>query len=239
VRGPEQTTITDGLLLRAIDYAEADRIIVLFTRELGKISVIARGARKSRRRFQGSLEPFSLLKAEVLLGGGELGSLVQTRIGRTFPRIIENLLAMRQAGAAMELVRSVTPIRQSDPELFEATLGLLELIDKNPEQAEQSLICFQVQVMKLAGFAPCFDACGKCHNRARDTQPGNFDPAAGFLICRTCGQAPVYLSAATRQGLLASLALDWQHLNGIRWTSEQLQQARTAMSLFIGHRLQR
>jgi DNA repair protein RecO (recombination protein O) len=236
VIGNGRATFTDGLLLRAVDYAEADRIVTLYTSDLGKVSLIARGARKSRRRFQGALEPFSLLKAEVKLGRGELGSLVRAQVSRAFPRIIQNLTAIRNAGAALELVRSTTPAHEPDRELFKATVGVLELVERNPDQAEQALVRFQVQAMKLSGFAPCFDACGKCHNRARDTQPGHFDPAAGFMVCRVCGQAPVYLSASTRQRLLAALGPNWQG-DSTDWTSQQLQEAREAMSLFIAHRL--
>jgi DNA repair protein RecO (recombination protein O) len=235
VNDPRRTTFADGLLLRAVDYAEADRIVTLFTKELGKVSLIAYGARKSRRRFQGALEPFSLLKAEIKLGRRELGQLVQAQISRAFPHIIENLKSIQIAGAALDLIRTATPTRDPSEDLFGAAVDMLELLDKNAQLAEQAFLCFQVHVMKLTGFAPCFDLCGKCRNRARDTQPGHFDPAAGFMVCRVCGQAPVYLSAATRRRLMSALGPNW-HGDMSGWTSEQLQEARTAMSLFIAHR---
>lgn len=235
MNNPQRTTFTDGLLLRSVDYADADRIVTLFTSDLGKVSVIAYGARKSRRRFQGVLEPFSLLKAEVRLGRGELGQLVQAQISQAFPHIIRNLNTIQNAAAALDLIHTATPAREPSKALFTATVGMLGLLDKNPDLAEQALLCFQVQVMKLTGFAPCFDQCGKCHNRARETQPGHFDPAAGFMVCRVCGQAPVYLSAATRRLLMSALGPDW-HGESCGWTSQQLQEARTAMSQFIAHR---
>lgn len=52
-----QVVASDALLLRASDYRDADRIVTLFTRELGKVSAIARAAKSSRRRFAGALEP--------------------------------------------------------------------------------------------------------------------------------------------------------------------------------------
>jgi DNA repair protein RecO (recombination protein O) len=232
----ERTTFTDALLLKAVDYAEADRIVTFYTSELGKVSLIAHGARKSRRRFQGALEPFSVLRTEVKIGRGDLGTLIQAHVSRVFPRILQNLKAIQAAGNALDLVRAATPPRAPESELFAATVGVLELLEQSPERAEQTLLCFQVQVMKLTGFAPRFDECGKCHNHARDTQPGHFDPAAGFMVCRVCGQAPVYLSATTRQRLLFALSRSWQQ-DDSAWTAQQLQEARTAMSLFISHRL--
>ena len=54
-----------GIVLRLVDTGEADRVVTLLTRERGKVAAYARGARASRRRFGGSLEPFTLVTAEV------------------------------------------------------------------------------------------------------------------------------------------------------------------------------
>ncbi|HSM92508.1 MAG TPA: DNA repair protein RecO, partial [Anaeromyxobacteraceae bacterium] len=55
----------EGIVLRVVDYGESDRIVTLLTRERGKVGAYARGARASRRRFPGLLEPFTLLSAEL------------------------------------------------------------------------------------------------------------------------------------------------------------------------------
>ena len=61
--GSQRTTPTRALVLRGVDYGEADRILTLLTPELGRVAVLARGARKSQRRFAGALEPFAVLAA--------------------------------------------------------------------------------------------------------------------------------------------------------------------------------
>jgi DNA repair protein RecO (recombination protein O) len=231
----ERAAVTDGLVLRSVDYAEADRIVTLYTSDFGKVSLIARAARKSQRRFHGSLEPFAVIKAELKLGTDELGIINKAQMTRPFASIIKDYTSMKNAGAGLELVRLSTPEREPDREIFQATVALLDRIDKSPELGEQTLISFQVQVMKLVGFAPCFDVCGMCHNRARDSQPGHFDPRAGFMVCRRCGQAPVYLGASTRQRLIIALGPDWRGAQDA-WSAEQLQQAREAMSQFIAFR---
>ena len=62
----------EGIVLRTIDYGESDRIVTLLTRERGKLGAYARGARASRRRFAGLLEPFTLLSAELIDRRGDL-----------------------------------------------------------------------------------------------------------------------------------------------------------------------
>lgn len=225
------------MLLRAIDYAEADRIVTLYTRRLGKIALLARGARRSRKRFQGALEPFSLLRVEFSTGREELGRLTHAQIFKPFPGILRDLKAIHAAGAALDLVRSATPVCEPDEKLFDATLTALEIFDKAPDWAWETLLCFQTHAMKLIGFAPRFDECGQCRKRPRDTQPGRFDPVTGCLICNSCGQAPIQLSAAVRRRLHEALSPRWTQAIG-NWTAAQLEEGRSAISSFIAYRLE-
>ena len=114
------------MLVRSVDYGEADRIVTLLTEHTGLVALMARSARKSQRRFAGALEPFGVIDAELALGRGEVGRLASARLVRGFPTLLGSLPAMREAGRALELVRDATPPRESDPRLLATVEHLFE-----------------------------------------------------------------------------------------------------------------
>src|SRR5512142_1565262 len=105
--GTERWKLT-GVVLRTVDYGESDRVVTLLSRERGKISAFARGARASRRRFGGALEPFTLLSAEVRVrGGSDLLGLDSTAVLRGYGAIRADLARIACAAYAAELAREL------------------------------------------------------------------------------------------------------------------------------------
>ena len=219
---------SDAVLLRSVDYRDADRIVTLLTRELGKVAVMARGARRSTKRFGGALEPYALLRAEVSLGRGEVGRLGQAQIVRHYPRILSDLTRMTHAGAALELVREIAPAREPDERLFDTVVQVLETLDGAPEAREEILIAFQIRVAAVAGFSPGLDVCARCGRRAPEGKAARFDPVVGSIVCRACGGGPLHLSGETRARMRAHVGGAW-HGGPFDWPPRVLAEARTAI----------
>jgi DNA repair protein RecO (recombination protein O) len=198
-----RTQLCDALLLRAVDYGESDRIVTLLTRELGKVALIARGARRSKRRFGAALEPYALLRAEVGLGRGEVGRLAQAQIVKVFPGILRDLGKIELAGAALALVRDATPDHQPDPRVLDATIALLESLEEADGAREELLLAFQARLLALIGLAAGLDVCGHCGRRAPEGQAALFDPSLGAISCRACGGGPLRIGGVLR-GRLAT-----------------------------------
>jgi DNA repair protein RecO (recombination protein O) len=100
-------TATDALLLRAVDYRDADRIVTLFTRELGVVSALARGAKGSRRRFSGVLEPYALLRVELEGGRGDLYTLKRAELAQVWSGVLGDFDRIQAGAAALRLVREL------------------------------------------------------------------------------------------------------------------------------------
>ena len=235
-----QTQFTDAILIRSVDYGEADRIVTLYTADLGKVSVMARGARRSKRRFAGSLEPYAIIRAEVAVGSAEVGRLAQAQIVRAFPGILRDLDKVLAAGRALELVRRATAPREPDARLYHAAAEVLELLDRSASgriASEASLVAFEARAMAIVGFAPRLDACGVCGRRALEGQSALFDPERGSLVCRACGGATIKLGGTVRSRLLPALGRGWASVAGEPWTERELHQARVAIDAFVGARL--
>jgi DNA repair protein RecO (recombination protein O) len=229
----------DAVLLRSVDYGEADRIVTLLTSRHGKLSLLARGARRSRRRFGGALEPFSLLDVELSLGRGELGSLHAAHVTRAFPALLRDLARMSAAGAALELVREASPERAPEPALFASTVALFEALERASIPVAPLLLAFQMHVMGLCGFGPRLSACGVCGKRPARGQAAELDAARGFLVCQSCGGAQHLLSGALRELLVSALEEQWQPRAARELREAELSAGERAVRAFIEHRLER
>lgn len=228
---------TEAIVLRAIDFGDSDRIVTLLTTRFGKVSAMARGARKSTRRFH-ALSPFCVLRVEVALGRGEMGTLSSAELTRPFPRILESLDKLAAAGAACELVREVLPLRQPDPAIFATAVAMLGALDVADAKLAALLLGFSWRVITLAGFAPGLDACGTCGRAPRATQAGMFDAALGALSCRECGGRGVKLAGTTLSSMRRALGAEWFSAFDTTASSE-LKRVQRVTADFIEQRLER
>lgn len=234
--------LSDALVLRAVDYRDADRIVTLLTESHGKVAVLARSARRSKKRFGGSLEPYALIEAEVRLGRGEVGSIAKARVKQSFPAILSDLTRMSVAAVALELVREALPTRQPEPEVFALTMEFLaHLADMTgpPGAQEQLLLAFEVRCIGLLGFAPNLDTCARCGRWAEHGQAALFDPAAGSVICRSCGGGPMKLSGETRRAMARAITPEWSEAGLQPLADASRGQLRRAISGLVEYTLGR
>jgi DNA repair protein RecO (recombination protein O) len=196
-------------LLRAIDYRDADKIVTLLTADAGRVSALARGARRSRKRFGGALEPYSLLQVEIGVGRGSLDRLAQATVSRPFSGILSSLRKMTLAGSAMEVIRRATPENEADLRAFQTAVELLEKLAGADDAVPAYLYAFTLRFFAVTGLAPCLDECFDCGKRCADGQAGYFDVGRGSLVCRGCGGGALLLSGPARAAALAALERSW------------------------------
>jgi DNA repair protein RecO (recombination protein O) len=234
-----RASFTDAIVLRSVDYRDADRILTLLTREHGKIAVLARSARRSKKRFGGALEPYALVSAEVSLSRGEVGTIHQATVTRPFPGILTNLGRIALAGAAIELVREATPSREPDERTFDATLEMLDTLSVSEGAREELLLAFEARLMSLLGFEPGLDTCARCGKRAPEGQSALFDPAVGSIVCRACGGGPLKLSPSARARMKRSVGPGFAAEGAVEWPRSVVAEVRTALSELVAHHLGR
>ena len=185
----------DALVLRAIAYGEADAVVHLLVRGRGRISAFARGARSSRKRFGGALEPFQRVEALVAeREGQELWALREARVVEGHPRLREDLHRIAHAGYAAELVHELTRAGQPADALFGLLEDFLTRLEAGVATSAR-LRGLELLALEAAGFAPELVACARCGSEIPHGRAG-FDPDAGGVICAAC-------ASATRGTLLA------------------------------------
>lgn len=201
------TVRTPALVLRRVDYGEADRIVTLLTESHGKIAVLARGARRSKQRFGASLEPFGVLEAGLSLGRGSLATLKEASPLRAFPALLASLPAMTAAGRAIEKTRELSPERTPDARLFHTHVEFFDTLDAGAEP-DELVMAFELRVLSLLGMPPRLDGCARCGKR-RGTRPGTFAASMGGLLCQACGGGSLLLSHETLKAMQHALSSEW------------------------------
>jgi DNA repair protein RecO (recombination protein O) len=242
----------DALVLRAIAYGESDAVVHLLVLGRGRVSAFARGARSSRKRFGGALEPFQ--RVEALLSereGQELWALREARVVEAHPRLREDLHRIAHAGYAAELVHDLTRAGQPADGLFALLEEFLTRLEAGAATSAR-LRALELLALEAAGFAPELRACARCGS---EVPPGRaaFDPDAGGIICGSCGQpgmalalshgARAALGQLKRGGLPAADAPTSADGSGrpadARAFEEACAQAQRPLRLFLQHHLGR
>jgi len=166
----------EAIVLRLTDYGESDRIVSLFTLERGKLRGIARGAKRSRKRFAGALDPFAHLKLQLGTGSG-LTNLLSADILNIFSGIRADLAKIGSAAYACELVERLTPEEEPSPRLFRLLYCYLERLDAAPISPSDRRF-FAVNLLKILGYQPELEVRGVSQETAsllaRAMQTGRF-----------------------------------------------------------------
>lgn len=193
---------SDALLLRRVEYGESDLVLTLLTQKLGKVSALARGARKSSKRFGGALEPMHTLAVELdERAGAELFTLLEAKLRVARAGILSSLPAMEAAGKALNWVRRAAPPRTPEQAPYAVLTTLLDRLSAAPaaEACSVALAEAGLSLLSAFGWGIDFERCVRCGRQAQPTQSASVDAARGGLICRSCGGARLRLSAESRQ----------------------------------------
>jgi DNA repair protein RecO (recombination protein O) len=183
------TISTEAILLRAIDYGESDRIVTLLGRTTGCVGAMARGARKSQRRFGGGLGLCSLGEAVMReRGGAELLTLERFEVAKSYPSLGSDVERMGHAAYVAELVTKLCAPRQAEPGIFDLMTAFLDGLESHGP-SEMRLRIFELGLLERLGFAPALEACAVCGRRDLSTGDAidvRFLPDEGGVVCRGC-----------------------------------------------------
>ncbi|HEY6077937.1 MAG TPA: DNA repair protein RecO [Polyangiaceae bacterium] len=200
---------TGALLLRRVEYGESDLVLTLLTRRLGKLSALARGARRSSKRFGGALEPMHSLLIELdERPGAELFTLTAAQLERPRAGILRSLPALEAAGKALSWVRRAAPPRTPEEGAYLILEGLLDrLTDAQAAgEAGRALAAAGLALLSTFGWGIDFERCVRCGRQATPRQSASVEPARGGLVCRSCGGARVRLTGAARERMARAAA---------------------------------
>ena len=175
----------EAVVLRHNDWGEADRMLTLYTLEMGKLRALAKGVRKVRSRKAGHLEPLTQVSL-LLARGRDLLLVTQAETIQAFPSLHEDLAGMTYGSYVVELLDRFTYEEGDNPALYRLIVDTLSRLAANPERRDLTVRYFEVRLLDLVGFRPQLFNCVVCR---REIQPADqyFSSLLGGVVCPVCG----------------------------------------------------
>lgn len=184
------TLSVEAIVLRHSDWAEADRLLVLYTREAGKLRAVAKGARKLRSRKAGHLEPFTRVRL-LLAHGRDFWIVTQAETVEAYLPLREDLLRTAYGAYVIELLDRFTYDEGENRALYALAADTLARVNSEADPF-LAVRYFEIRLLDLTGFRPELFKCVICGEVIR---PENqfFDVLQGGVICPRC--APRFTGA--------------------------------------------
>ena len=183
-----------GLTLRKSPAGEADLISSLYTREHGKLDVLARGARRLTSKLIGHFEPLTLVRLSIARGR-TLDIVAEAEVINAFPDVKADYASVARGLHVAELIDGFSVSSASNPRVLDLALQTLEAIGKQSSAYDDpaldlQLRYFDLQLLQLSGFLPELYQCVECGDEL-EPERHRFASGAGGAICPDCGPPDV------------------------------------------------
>lgn len=180
---------TEGLVLKSYSLAEADKIVVFLTRNHGLIRGVAKGAKRLKSKFGGSLEPFTIVNLNYFQKEErELVSISQIEVKQSFFAEAANPEFLQKFAYLSDLLFEFAPPNEPNERLYRMACVSLETASVNPQSLDSIALYFELWLLRLAGFLPNWNKCDLCH-REFGKEEGTSLQANFHLLCSSCRKA--------------------------------------------------
>ncbi len=231
---------TQAFVLRFLNYGESDRIVTFFTREFGKVRGIAKGARRSRKRFPNAIEPFS---HSILLfsrrSEDSLSIIENCDVIEHYPEIRANLRRTMTASYMIDLIDLFTGEGKKSAGIFQLLSSFLGLLETG-NGLEETTRFFELRLLTLSGYEPSLDRCIICNASLDEINSAFFDATRGGIRCSQCGRGDqdcVPVSAGTLKTLLMGKNIETDRIPRLILSENAMRESRRILRSFIRHTL--
>lgn len=178
---------SQAILLRRVEYGDYDYILTFMTPAHGKISALAKNARKSVKRFSGVLELFYSLNI-VIRQGRKISFLEEASIEDPFQGFRKDIIKTAYASFWSEVIVQWLEEDVVQEKVYTILEQALTELDAGKRRPEEISILFQMKFLEIVGFAPVLKKCGDCETDIEDIGSGRlmFDIQNGWLLCENC-----------------------------------------------------
>ena len=237
---------TQAIVLRATDFGESDRIVHFFTRDFGRLRGVAKGAKRSGKRFVGSLE--LLAHVDLRFFEKKTADLVRVEsstLRAQFPAIRADLEKFGEACLLAEIVTLATGEREAHRPLFDTLARALALIDGLEawsERGEGVSRLIETRLLSLVGFEPEVTACVRCRTPLHRITRAAFSVARGGVLCEGCARGErdlIPVELGTLRLLAQGLRADVDLFPCFAWTRNSSAEAARILHPFAQAQLGR
>ncbi|MDI6743388.1 MAG: DNA repair protein RecO [Smithella sp.] len=240
--GDKEKFKTAGYVLRTLNYSESDLIVTFYSPEFGKFKGIAKGAKRSKKRFANVFEPFSLTNVIFTRRGRDTLSFIEAC------EIIDHYDVIRQdmektliASYFIDLADQFSPEGKKNESIFQLLEDFMRMLGR--DNASDAVVrFFEMRLLKLSGFEPAIDRCIVCKTPVTNGNAYYFHPHEGGIKCGACAKIQRYeqpISAGTVRTLLMGKDMDIDKIKLVCMTNALAMESRSLLIGFITYVLGR
>lgn len=230
---------TKAIVLRSTPYGEADRIVSLYTLDFGKVKGVAKGAKRSQKRFGNTLEIGSYVSLSFFEKENiELVRLSHCDLIRSLKGLREDIVKLAWASYLIELINELTAERIQNRALFRLLLFFLHWIDREPLR-EEILRVFEIRLFSLLGYQPQFTSCRRCQMELAE-EKNFFSAKDGGVLCPSCAASRpglVSISLGAVKTLCLAQTLPLEKVERISFSLQSLKESEAVLSNFLNQYL--
>ena len=186
--------VLNGIVLRATDYRESDRILNVLTKERGLVAVTARGCRKPSSKLSSIASQFCYGEMEVAERAGKL-QLSSATLLESFYSIRESYEQLLAATHAVTAAERISEKENPNDDLFLLLYHALSVISYGENDPRDTELLFLAKLLKLEGVAPVLTRCVRCGRALTKEREIHFSNSFGGALCDGCGSAYGTVSA--------------------------------------------
>ena len=232
---------SSAIMLRRIEYGDYDFIITFFTLKMGKITIIAKYAKKSKKRFAGILEPFYFLNIVINKGTKKkrMPVLKEAELAIPFFNIISDITKTAYAAYWTEIINSWLEDEEKQSDLFHIYFKTLDMLNSGALNNQSLHILFQMRFVRIAGIKPNLEICSKCAKKLDDIKETKifFNIKKGGIVCNACSslmsEKTIPISKGTIKQLLWADSEDIKKAFRIKFTEYALKEGSNLLEKFI------
>ncbi len=229
---------TDALVLRIYPWSETSLVVNLFTRDFGKIAVLAKGARRPKSQFEAALDLLSTCRVVFIPKSGDaLDILTEAKLEKRFRGGQSDLLRLYIGYYLIELLDALTDRGERQSEVFDLAVATLESLADPICDPRAITLRLELQLLRLVGSLPSWRSCAQCGGEV-EAQDGflAFGAIAGGIVCDRCRSATrglMRLRKATRDEFERYCQHDWRSANMTVYPSADRARLRAVMQRYI------
>ncbi|MEZ6119346.1 MAG: DNA repair protein RecO [Pirellulaceae bacterium] len=175
-----------AIVLRTVEFSESSYVATLFTEDFGKITALAKGARRRKSAFESALDLLSVSRVVFLSKSSDsLDLLTEARLEKAFRSSQKELGRFYAALYLIELVNLMTDNRDPHPDLFRTTVRSIGQLDQGAPIAP-NVLKFELAILRHLGHLPALHACSECSRTVPDAARMAFGIWNGGVLCNTC-----------------------------------------------------
>lgn len=180
---------TLAIVLRVVEFSETSCIVTLMTRDFGKLSALAKGARRPKSPFEAAIDLLAICRVVFLHKTNALSLLTEAKLERRFRASQRDLGSLYAAFYIAELLQALTDEGDPHPELYDLTVATLARIDDHrlpPPTLKQELLHYEFELLRMLGHFPMLTRCVSCGREKTTLSQVNFGLQAGGILCQEC-----------------------------------------------------